>query len=138
MEQDFQDIDELAAVIDADCRNDGSEGRAWSADQLRRITLQSVICFLMSPRKMMSWADFYVSLCECACCGLKRIPIQPRIEQNIFMLRPRTCDRIASAEDARSRAQWLRRRRRLSRRRLLGGPRSIRDRRGRLVDEHRI
>ena len=23
---------------------------------------------------------------ECACCGLKRIPIQPRIEQNIFML----------------------------------------------------
>ena len=38
------------------------------------------------PRKMMSWADSYVSLCECACCGLKRIPIQPRIEQNIFML----------------------------------------------------
>src|SRR6202022_2965446 len=33
-----------------------------------------------------SWADLYVSLCECACCGLKRIPIQPRIEQNIFML----------------------------------------------------
>jgi hypothetical protein len=27
-----------------------------------------------------------LSLCECACCGLKRIPIQPRIEQNIFML----------------------------------------------------
>ena len=50
------------------------------------ITLQSVICFLMCPRKMMSWADSYVSLCECACCGLKRIPIQPRIEQNIFML----------------------------------------------------
>ena len=45
-------------------------------------TSQSVICFLMCPRKMMSWADFYVSLCECACCGLKRIPIQPRIEQN--------------------------------------------------------
>ena len=38
------------------------------------------------PRKMMSWADSYVSLCECACCGLKGIPIQPRIEQNIFML----------------------------------------------------
>ena len=37
--------------------------------------------FLMCPRKMMSWADFYVSLCGCACCGLKRIPIQPRIEQ---------------------------------------------------------
>jgi hypothetical protein len=50
------------------------------------ITLQSVICFLMCPRKMMSWEDFYVSLCECACCGFKRIPIQPRIEQNIFML----------------------------------------------------
>lgn len=50
------------------------------------ITLQSVICFLMCPRKMMSWADSYVSLCECACCGLKRIPIQPRIEQDIFML----------------------------------------------------
>jgi hypothetical protein len=45
-----------------------------------------VICFLMCPRKMMSWEDFYVSLCECACCGLKRILIQPRIEQNIFML----------------------------------------------------
>lgn len=36
------------------------------------------------PRKMMSWADSYVSLCECACCGLKRIPIQPRIEQNML------------------------------------------------------
>ena len=33
------------------------------------------ICdFLMCPRKMMSWADSYVSLCECACCGLKRNP----------------------------------------------------------------
>ena len=32
-------------------------------------------------RKMMSWADSYVSLCECACCGLKRIPIQPRINK---------------------------------------------------------
>ena len=50
------------------------------------ITLQSVICFLMCPQKMMSWADSYVSLCECACCGLKKIPIQPRIEQNTFML----------------------------------------------------
>src|SRR4030081_3148359 len=39
------------------------------------ITLQSVICFLMCPREMMSWADSYVSLCECACCGLERIPI---------------------------------------------------------------
>src|ERR1700730_10681662 len=30
--------------------------------------------------------DSYVSLCECACCGLKRIPIHPRMEQDIFML----------------------------------------------------
>jgi hypothetical protein len=47
------------------------------------------------------------------------------------------CVRIASTEDVRSRAHWLRRRRRLSRRRLLGGPRSVRERRGRLADEHR-
>ena len=29
----------LKCKLDADCRNDGSEGRAWSADQLRRVLL---------------------------------------------------------------------------------------------------
>jgi hypothetical protein len=40
----------------------------------------------MCPQKMMSWADSYVLLCECANYGSKRIPISPRIEQNLFPL----------------------------------------------------
>ena len=49
-------------------------------------TFLSVICFPMFPQKMMSWADSYVLLCECASYGSKRIPISPRIEQDRFML----------------------------------------------------
>src|SRR3984893_16956057 len=45
--------------------------------------------YYFAIRDLFPWADFYVSLCECACCGLKRIPIQPRIEQDIFMLSER-------------------------------------------------
>ena len=71
----------LMRIVETMVPRDG-RGPPTNSDEF---TLQSVICFLMCPRKMMSWADSYVSLCECACCGLKRIPIQPRIEQNIFM-----------------------------------------------------
>ena len=41
--------------------------------------------FPLSPWKMMSWADSYVSLCECANCGLKSILISTRIEQTFFI-----------------------------------------------------
>ena len=40
----------------------------------------------MCLQKMMSWADSYVLLCECANYGSKRIPISPRIEQNLSPL----------------------------------------------------
>ena len=35
-------------------------------------TFLSVICFPMFPQKMMSWANSYVLLCECASYGSKK------------------------------------------------------------------
>ena len=64
--------------------------------------------FPMCPQKMMSWANFYVLLCECANCGSKRIPISPSIEKSFYAIRSSRTRLHAFQE---SRAEIIRRKR---------------------------